>query len=117
MGLQLELADCNQLVRSADTAAEDGHCNIAVPPGHRGEGVLITKQTSLADRLRRNICITSTFMHPIAGRVSDYCGDEHDRVPVKRVWFAAIELGKGGVRLNLIVFQSKNQRLTVKKIY
>jgi hypothetical protein len=41
------------------TRKKDDHCNVAVPPRHRGEGVLISKQTSLADWLRRNICITS----------------------------------------------------------
>jgi len=63
-----------------------GHCNVAVPPRHRGEGVLISKQTSLADWLRRNICITfGICMHPIACTVNDGCGDKHERVPVKRV--------------------------------
>jgi len=56
-------------------------------------------------------------MHPTAGRVNDCCGDEHEHVLVKRGWFAAIELCKRGVRLNLIVLQFKNQRLIVKKIY
>ena len=56
-------------------------------------------------------------MHPIAGTVNDCGGDEHEHVPVKRVWFAAIKFCKRGVGLNLIVLQSKNQRLIVKKIY
>ena len=69
-----------------DVTRKDGHCNVAVPPRHRDEGVLISKQTSLADWLRRNICITfGIFMHPSACSVNEICGDEYERVPVKRV--------------------------------
>jgi len=69
-----------------DVTRKDGHCNVAVAPRHRGEGVLISQQTSLADWLRRNICITfGICMHPIACRVNECCGDEYERVPVKRV--------------------------------
>lgn len=51
---------------------KDGHCHVAVPLRHRGEGVLISKQTSLADCLRRNICITfGICMHKITCRVND----------------------------------------------
>ena len=52
----------------------------------RGEGISISKQPSLADWLRRNICITfGICMHPIACTVNDGWGDKHERVPVKRV--------------------------------
>jgi hypothetical protein len=55
-----------------DVTRKDGHCNVAVPPRHRGEGDLSSKQTSLADWLRRNICITSGIgMHQIACSVND----------------------------------------------
>ena len=69
-----------------DVTRKDGHCNVAVPPRRRGEGISISKQPSLADWLRRNICIAfGICMHPIACTVNDGCGDKHELVPVKRV--------------------------------
>ena len=64
----------------------DGRCNVTVAPRCRGEGVLISKEESLADWLRGNICITFGIrMDPIACGVNDACGDEHEHLAVERV--------------------------------
>jgi len=56
-------------------------------------------------------------MHPIACRVNDGWGDKHERVPVKRVWFAGIKVCEHGGRRHLSIIQSKNQSLAVQHIH